>query len=275
MAPKVWLITGASSGFGRIMTELVLENGDICIATSIDPPALADLVPKYTEGRLLILEMDVTKFQDVVLAFKTAEQAYGYVDVVFNNAGVAIAGDVEVTPEDKARKLFDINFWGSANVTKETIRFFREVNGPERGGKLLQMTSMLGIGGWGSLGYYTASKHAVEGLTKSLAEELKPEWNIQIMLIEPGFMRTAMLTGVERFDPLPAYAAGVGAKTAQEQQARYMTGDPQRAMESVHHVAQMDKLPIHLPIGPGAIKLFKYTIDELTKAVEDCQSVAK
>ncbi|KZT51523.1 NAD(P)-binding protein [Calocera cornea HHB12733] len=257
------------------MTELVLDNGDICIATSIDPPALADLVPKYPKGRVLLLELDVTKFEDVVVAFKTAQQTYGYVDVVFNNAGVAIAAEVEGTPEDTARKLFDVNFWGSANVTKETIRFFREVNGSERGGKLLQMTSMTGIAGWPALGYYAASKHAVEGLTRTLVQELKPEWNIQVMMIEPGFMRTPILTVSERFDPLPAYAGGVGDRTRLGLQPQQVTGDPQKAIESVYIVSQNDKLPLHLPMGPDAIEGYRSAIEELTKAADDWEALAK
>ncbi|KZP01303.1 NAD(P)-binding protein [Calocera viscosa TUFC12733] len=271
MAPSVWLITGASSGFGRIMAELVLANGDICIATSIDPPALADLVPKYDKEQLMLLETDVTKIQDIALAFKTAEQTYGHIDVVVNNAGVVIAAEVEGTPDVRARHMFEVNFWGSANVTREAIRFFREVNGPRRGGKLLQMTSMLAIAAWPGLSYYS-----VEGLTKSLVEELDPAWNIQVMMIEPGLMRTPILDSLQasRIDVHPAYVGGAADRTRLAMQPKQASGDPQKAMGFVYNVARMDKLPLHLPVGPDAIEHFKRTIDDLTKAFDEWESLA-
>jgi len=260
------------------MTELVLANGDICIATSIDPPALADLSANYDKEHLCLLETDVTKIQDVTSAFAFAQQTYGHVNVCFNNAGIAFACEVEDSPDERARKLFEVNFWGNANVMREAVRFFREVNGPERGGKLLQMASMLGIGACAGLGYYVASKHAVEGLTKTLVQELNPDWNIQVTIVEPDFMRTPILdlaTGSNRIEPLPAYVGGAADQNRNAMQPEQVIGDPQKAMELVHKVAQMDKLPLHLPIGPGAIDRFRETIEELTKAADEWETMTK
>ncbi|KZP01302.1 NAD(P)-binding protein [Calocera viscosa TUFC12733] len=277
MAPKVWLITGASSGFGRIMSELVLAAGDICVATSIDPPALADLFPKYGKERLRLVNTDVTQLDEVQLAFNIAEQAFGGVDFVYSNAGITATCEVESTPDNVAKDLFDVNFWGAANVMREAVRFFREVNGPERGGKLLQMTSGAGIAGWPGLGYYVATKHAVEGLTKTLVQELNPEWNIQVMMIEPGFMRTPILnlTKDNMLDPLPAYAGGAGVQTRLALQSGQLGGDPNKAMALLHKVAQMDKIPLHLPLGSDAIDFFRAAGAELTKAADEWESQAK
>ncbi|EJU03171.1 NADP-binding protein [Dacryopinax primogenitus] len=277
MAPKVWLITGSSSGFGRIMTELVLENGDICVATSIEPTALSDLFPKYGKERLRLVNTDVTQVDEVALAFSVAEQAFGHVDVVFNNAGVLLAAEVEGTPEDRAKDLFDVNFWGNANVLREAVRFFREVNGPERGGKLIQVTSCAGISTWPTLGYYAASKHAMEALARTIVLEVQPEWNIQIMLVEPGFMRTPMLNFEfhNKLAPIPAYATPAAEQTRADMVGERIKGDPQKAMELVHKVAQREKLPLHLPIGADAVDLIQEQVAELTRALDEWGSIVK
>ena len=131
-------------------------------ATLRTPAALADLQDKYPQDRLLVLPLDVTKPGEIATAFAAAVARFGRVDVVFNNAGFAVQGEVEGTPEDIARGMFEVNFWGAANVTREAIRVFREVNEP-RGGRLLQMSSISGVRSPSSMGYYGASKHGETG----------------------------------------------------------------------------------------------------------------
>lgn len=128
------------------------------MATLRTPAALADLQQKYPEDRLLVLPLDVTKAGEITKAFDAAAARFGRVDVVFNNAGFAVQGEVEGTPDDVARKLFEVNFWGAANVTREAVRVFREVNKPQ-GGRLLQMSSISGVRSPPSMGYYGACKH--------------------------------------------------------------------------------------------------------------------
>ena len=140
------------------MTKTVLDNGDIAIATLRKPSALDDLKAKYSSDKLHILKIDVTNGEDIIAAFKYAEEVLGHIDIVFNNAGHSIIAEVEGTPHEVARKMFDVNFWGAMNVSRETIRFFREVNKPQ-GGKLWNVSSMAGILPFAALGYYSASKH--------------------------------------------------------------------------------------------------------------------
>ena len=127
-------------------------------ATLRTPAALADLQEKYPQDRLLVLPLDVTKPGEIAAAFAAAVARFGRVDVVFNNAGFAVQGEVEGTPDDVARRMFEVNFWGAANVTREAVRVFREVNKP-RGGRLLQMSSISGVRSPPSMGYYGACKH--------------------------------------------------------------------------------------------------------------------
>ena len=139
------------------MTELVLERGDVAVSTARKPEVLAGLAAIYPEDRLLILKLDVTNSNEIRDCFAQAERRFGRIDVVFNNAGYGMIGELEGIPENIARGLFDVNFWGAVNVSKEAVRVFREVNRPH-GGRLLQMSSMFGVEGNPLFGVYSAAK---------------------------------------------------------------------------------------------------------------------
>ena len=161
---------------------------------------LDDLRAKYPPERLLITPLDVTKSGDIPRAFQEAKRAFDRVDVVFNNAGISVNGEVEGTPEDAARRLFDVNFWGAANVNAEAVRFFREDNPAGSGGRLLVNSSYAGLHPIPCAGFYSAAKFgehlrfltpwlvysrvlwllALEGITQTLATEVDPSWNIKV-----------------------------------------------------------------------------------------------
>jgi len=140
------------------MTKTVLDNGDIAIATLRKPSALDDLKAKYPSDKLHILKLDVVNEDDITAAFKYAEEELGHIDIVFNNAGCSLLAEVEGTSHEVARKMFDVNFWGAMDISKETVRFFREVNKPQ-GGRLWNVSSLAGILPIATVGYYSASKH--------------------------------------------------------------------------------------------------------------------
>lgn len=140
------------------MTELVLSKGDKVVATLRKPEVLSDLTAKYGSSQLLVLKLDVTKPQEIPAAFAKAKQAFGKIDVVFNNAGWSIFGETESVSEEQGRAMFDTNFWGAANVMKEAVRFFREENAPGVGGHLINNSSMVGISALPTTSYYAASK---------------------------------------------------------------------------------------------------------------------
>lgn len=143
------------------MAEHILEKGDIAIATLRKPEVLADLAAKYPSDKLLVLKLDVSQPSEIVAAFAEAEKKFGRIDVVLNNAAYGILGELEATPEDVARTMFDVNFWGAVNVSREAVRVFREVNKPA-GGRLLQVSSVAGITPIAGLGFYSASKHGAQ-----------------------------------------------------------------------------------------------------------------
>ncbi|KAJ7476995.1 NAD(P)-binding protein [Mycena galericulata] len=206
MSPRVWFITGASSGFGLLMAEKALANGDKVVATLRKPEVIASLAAKYTKEQLIVLKLDVTKVDDITAGFAAAKEAFGRIDVVFNNAGYGIIGEIEGTSDTKARDLFEVNFWGAVNVTRQAITFFRDVNKPA-GGLLMNMSSMFGIDAPPGAGFYAATKFALEAVTDSLVKELDPAWNIKVMVLCPGWFKTNMtLVNAVVEDVHPAYA---------------------------------------------------------------------
>ncbi|PCH43483.1 NAD(P)-binding protein, partial [Wolfiporia cocos MD-104 SS10] len=265
MPPRIWFITGASSGFGRSMTESVLRHGDIVVATLRKPEVLAQLSAQYPPQRLLVLQLDVSKSDQIVEAFRSAKEAFrsakeafGRIDVVFNNAGFYIVSEIEGTPDDIARTIFEVNFWGAVNVSREAIRFFREVNIPP-GGRLLQNSSMFGYAATPILGYYSATKKALEGVTEALAGELDPEWGVKITLVELGGFRTNVTNAAIHIPQHPAYSSPRSLSTTLRELYRnhVLLGDVDKATEAIYGVSLLQELPFRLPLGKDAISHIK------------------
>ena len=150
-------MTASSGGFGRSLVELILKGDDIAVATLRTPSVLEDLKRTYDESKLLVLPLDVTNVEQVRDAFRTATDKYGRIDFVYNLAGHGLIGEVEGTPDEVARALFEVNFWGASRVSNEAVRVFREVNKPQ-GGHLFVVSSLAGLKSMAGIGFYSASK---------------------------------------------------------------------------------------------------------------------
>ncbi|KIJ18291.1 hypothetical protein PAXINDRAFT_72082 [Paxillus involutus ATCC 200175] len=272
--PKVWFITGSSSGFGRSMVELLLKKGDKVVATLRKPSDLANLATEYPTSQLVVVKLDVTQSSDIPPAFEKARQTFGRIDVVFNNAGQLVMGEVEAVPEEDARKLFDVNFWGAANVTKEAVRFFRDVNSPA-GGRLLQVSSLVGIVGGPVLGFYSSLGTALEGLSECLAKELDPTWNIKVTIIEPGVFRTKMnyRQNGKVIAQHPAYAN----PTSPSSQTRAsltpeIDGDADKATAAMEKLVHLDHPPLRIPLHKQAVADVKEKIRNVLDEVHTYES---
>lgn len=154
-------VTGSSSGLGRSIVEYVLSRGHIAVATLRKPTDLDALKAKYSAEQLLVVKVDVSKKEDITAAFDKVKEVFGRLDVVVNNAGYAVVGEMEDTPEDIARALFDVNFWGAVDVSKAAVKFFRDVNQPRAGGRLINISSVAGIHAYATTSFYSASKHGM------------------------------------------------------------------------------------------------------------------
>ncbi|KAF9236698.1 hypothetical protein BU15DRAFT_76658 [Melanogaster broomeanus] len=271
--PKVWLITGASSGIGKSMTELVLSKGDIVVATLRKPEMLDELAASSPKDRLLVLAVDVTKQVDIDHAFTQTKESFGRLDVVFNNAGYGIFGSGEATPTDAARALFDVNFWGAVNVSRAAVKFFREVNEPGWGGVLLQNSSAAGLLSVPGMSFYCASKHALEGFSEALAKEVLPAWNIRICIIEPGGFATKAATNLTLFPDPPAYNDKSSAIAALREAVgtTIFEGDADKLTAAIYRMVAGDRIPLHLPMGQDALAGLKGRVEELGKVITEAE----
>ncbi|KAI9068965.1 NAD-P-binding protein [Trametes sanguinea] len=278
--PRVWLITGSSSGFGREAVVQALERGDNVVATLRNPAALSALSAAYPPSRLRVVPLDVTKPEQIAQAFQAALAAFGRVDVVFNNAGYVVLGEAEAVPEHTARAMFDVNFWGAVRVSVEAVRVFREENVP-RGGLLVQNSATVGLVGWPAVSFYSASKHALEGFSESLAKELDPAWNIKVVIVEPGAFRTAVLEKNMIVAPQhpaytkptsPAYHArgaflkGAGKEAGTD--ADLHPSDPSKAVAKIIEMTMLLSPPLRLPVGSDAVAAIRGKVKSLTDEID-------
>ncbi|MBL8856152.1 MAG: SDR family NAD(P)-dependent oxidoreductase, partial [Planctomycetaceae bacterium] len=178
----VWFITGCSTGFGRQIAKHVLELGYRVVVTSRDPGDVQDLKDL---GDALILKLDVTDRSQAEAAVQTAEEHYGGIDVLVNNAGIGYFAAVEESSETEVRKMFDVNVFGLSRMIHLVLPGMRK----RRQGFIVNLSSIAGLRSFPALGYYNATKFAVEGLSESLWQEVEP-LGIKVMLVEPSGFRT-------------------------------------------------------------------------------------
>ncbi|KAI0668251.1 NAD-P-binding protein, partial [Trametes maxima] len=277
-------VTGASSGFGREAAVQLLDAGDKVAATLRKPEVLADLVEKYPADRLRVVKLDVTQPKEIRAAFAEAKAAFGRIDVVFNNAGYFAIGEAEAFPDDVARPLFEVNFWGAVHVSQEAVRFFREENKPQ-GGLLLQNSSTSGICGVPVAGFYAATKHALEGWTESLSKEVNPAWNIKITIIEPGAFKTSVFDkNMIVIPPHPAYddptlpvhhmrggflqSAGKQADVAADVNEQ----DPAKAIAKIIELSRVPSPPLRFAIGTNSLIAIREKIEQVGRELDTYQS---
>ncbi|KAK7043903.1 hypothetical protein VNI00_008069 [Paramarasmius palmivorus] len=263
MSPKVWFVTGASVGLGLSVVEHVLAKGDIAVATLRKPEVLSELQSKYDSSKLLLVKLDVTKPEEIKAAFAEAIAKFGRVDVVYSNAGYGSCGEIEGTPDDIARGVFEVNFWGAANIAREAVRVFRDVNKPA-GGRFLQASSMAGANAMPGIGYYSASKHAVEGITDALSKELKPEWNIKVTILELGGFVTRGTESLVKVPLHPAYEGGPTSFVRAFLDQPMTGGDPAKAAREIHKLASDTDAPLRVALGDDARGAVQAKIDSLT-----------
>ncbi|KAH8832349.1 hypothetical protein DL96DRAFT_1551542 [Flagelloscypha sp. PMI_526] len=258
MSPKVWLITGTSSGLGRAVVEHVLSVGQIVAATARNPDSLKDLKSLYPVKSLLILKLDVTSKSDITAAFSTAIEHFGRIDVVYSNSAQGIVGEVESVEEDAARGIFDVNLWGAANVALEAVRVFRDINTPA-GGRLLVASSQAGVSNVAGLGHYGSSKFAVDGFHEALSKEIAASWNIKINILQIGAFISNAFENTKSSPPHPAYVNTPLTKV------RGLLGRPQAAKQALnakpasvaakifYDISEDENAPLRVPVGTDAI----------------------
>src|ERR1700688_331146 len=261
----VWFITGCSTGFGRELAKLVLDRGFRAVITARDPSKIQDLI-KGHEGRALALKVEVTEKAEVGGAVKQAEVAFGSLDVLVNNAGFGYVGALEESDEGEVRAMVETNFFGLARMIHEVLPGMRH----RRRGNIVNISSIGGLVGFPGVGYYNATKFAVEGLSESLAKEVAP-LGIKVLVVEPGPFRTdwAGRSLKKSSQQIPDYAETAGAfRERITSRSGKQVGDPVRAGEAIIKALESDRAPLHLVLGQIALETARTKIEKLRSELD-------
>ncbi len=247
--PRNWMITGASSGFGRALAKAALRQGDTVAVTARHPEALEELAQSHP-GQVHPLALDLTEPTSVAAAAAATERTLGQVDVLVNNAGFGVIGAVEEMTPAEYRPMMEANFFGTIELTRALLPGMRR----HRAGHIVNISSVAGITARPGYGFYAASKFALEGLSESLAGELAP-LGIRVTLVEPGPFRTEFTGRSLRLaeQVIDDYAATSGAsrETVTNRHGN-QPGDPQRAAEVILEAVAMEQPPLRIPLGSYA-----------------------
>ncbi len=248
----VWFITGCSTGFGRELARLVLERGWRAVVTARNPAQVADIVQGH-EDTAIAIKLDVTDAAEVAAAAKAAQDRFGQIDVLVNNAGYGYLAAVEEGEDREVRAMFEANFFGLVAMTNAVLPGMRA----RHSGTIVNISSIGGIASFPATGYYHATKYAVEGLSESLAQEVAP-LGIKVVIVEPGPFRTnwAGPSIKQSATRLPDYDATAGVRRTQtEARSGKQPGDPVRAAEAIIAAVQSHEPPLHLVLGKPALEI--------------------
>ena len=267
---SVWLITGCSTGFGRELARAVVARGFRAVVTARDAEQVTDIVAGH-EDRALALRLDVTDPGQVAESVRRAEEHFGRIDVLVNNAGIGYFAAVEESNEADVRRMFEIDFFGLARMTRAVLPGMRK----RRSGHIVNIASIAGLAAYPSLGYYCAAKFAVEGLSEVLAEEVRP-LGIKVTLVEPSAFRTdwAGRSADEARAEIADYAATAGAVRRELRElSGKQPGDPVRAASAIIQAVEAPDPPLHLLLGKDALRLAREKLDALHRDFDTWQNV--
>ena len=257
---KIWFITGCSTGFGRELAKQLLENGNSVAVTARNADKVQDLVDINSPNALAIA-LDVTKPEQVAAAVAKAEEHFGRIDVLVNNAGFGYFGAIEESDEAEVRSMFETNFWGLAEMTRAVLPKMRE----RRSGTIVNVSSIGGFVAFPGVGYYNATKFAVNGFSEALKKEVEP-LGIDVVLVQPSGFRTdwAGRSANDATETIADYAASAGANQATiRSYSGNQPGDPVRAAKAIIEAVESEKPPFNLLLGKAALKNARLKLDSL------------
>ena len=257
---KVWLITGCSTGFGRELAKQALAKGYQVAVASRNTNDVQDIVAAYPETAIAI-KLDVTVAAQIQEAVQTTLQKFGQIDVLVNNAGIGYFAAIEESEEEEVRKMFEINVFGLANMTQAVLPQMRK----RRTGHILNVASIGGLRAFPGVGFYNATKFAVDGLSEALSKEVAP-LGIKVTIIAPSGFRTdwAGRSAKDGESIIEDYATTAGKNKGDIRgYSGNQPGDPVRAAKAMILVTETENPPLRLLLGIAALKGARIKLDEL------------
>jgi NAD(P)-dependent dehydrogenase (short-subunit alcohol dehydrogenase family) len=267
---RIWLITGANSGFGRAITEAAVAAGDTVVATARTISALDDLTAAHP-GQVEALSLDVTRPAAVAAVITDVAGRHGRIDVLVNNAGRSHVGAFEETSDAELRALFEVQVFGPAALVRAVLPHMRA-----RGsGAIVQMSSMGGQMSFAGFSAYSGTKFALEGMSEALAEEVRP-LGIRVLIVEPGAFRTSLWASSTTSTPIAAYDETVGPTRQMVQSGDgSQAGDPAKAAAAILAALNSDDPPLRLPLGEDAVEAITGHLDAVRADVTAWAPVAR
>lgn len=248
---KVWFVTGASAGIGTGIVKAALAAGDRVIATARNLEKLRAAVGQPASDRLTFLPLDVSSEKQARQAVDAAVDELGRIDVLVNNAGCCLIGNLESLTTEQIKLQLETNFYGVLYVMRAALPVMRR----QRSGRIINVSSMAGVMGYGTAAAYAASKFAVEGLSLSVAQEVE-RFGIKVTVVEPGFFRTDLLApqsvmfgdiAVDGYDDPESIKAQRRAYNGMQ------LGDPAKLGNVLVQIAAMESPPKQFSAGSDAV----------------------
>lgn len=270
--PATWFVTGASRGLGLELVRQLLLRGDNVAATTRSVDRLVAALDAADTTGLLPLEVDLTDEKQVADAVLSAQQRFGALDVVVNNAGYGFLAAVEEVSDSEARQMFDVQVFGVWNVLRAVLADMRS----RRSGHIINVSSILGLTAFPGWGLYCAGKYALEGLSESLAGEVA-EHGINVTLIEPGYMRSDFLSPESLNLPtatVDAYPAVREMTEAHQAMPGTQLGDPVKAAAAILAVAEREDAPLHQLLGSDSLGFAEARLQSLERDIEAGRGLA-
>ncbi|HMI74478.1 MAG TPA: oxidoreductase [Steroidobacteraceae bacterium] len=271
MNTQTWFITGASSGLGASVANAALRAGHRVAVTARDSARLEKLVEAYPDA-VLPLSMDLTRPSGIQAAIAAAEEWHGGIDVLVNNAAIGYQAAIEEGEDDKIRQLFETNVFGVASTIRAALPGMRA----HKSGTIINISSLNGMVSMPALGYYSASKHALEGLTDALSQEVAP-LGIKVITVEPGGFRTGIATRNLRSPRIDAYgptAHQIMDLLSNDKDGVYAPGDPDRMAEILVDLVKSADMPQRLIMGADSWTAIVAKLDALRTEYEKWKAVA-
>ncbi|MFF5250643.1 SDR family NAD(P)-dependent oxidoreductase [Streptomyces leeuwenhoekii] len=268
---KVWLVTGASSGFGRAIAEAALADGDVVVGAVRRPEVLDDLVAAHPD-QMEALRLDVADTAAAEAAVGDVVARHGRIDVLVNNAGRTHVGAFEETTEEELRALFDVHVFGPAALVRAALPHLRA----RRSGAIVQMSSMGGRMSFAGFSAYSGTKFALEGMSEGLADEVR-EFGIKVLIVEPGAFRTGLF-GSGR----AGLSADSGVYPKVSETRDFVTGgdgsqpgDPAKAAALILAALEDENTPLRLPLGDDGVGAVLGHLDQVRQDIAPWEKRAR